>query len=235
MGGPAGRGCVWLGSGPAAVSDPCPGRPVRDRVRSSRTTARRQADPDPHKGATGERACRTVDPIGEDRVSGSSGHRQRAPPAARPGRVRRLLQCVASPSGVEPTSAERIRSTGGVYPRRPDHRSAGARGPASCVSACSLRAGMELWRPYRSLGLRRRLHFSHSDPERAPPSGCTSSPTSAACTCLWVTSPRPWPNFVAKVPSTVRRSLSNSTGAVGTFPRGSMRWPVGLHGSRERA
>jgi hypothetical protein len=32
MDGPAGRGRVWLGSGPAAVSDPRPGQPVRNRV-----------------------------------------------------------------------------------------------------------------------------------------------------------------------------------------------------------
>ena len=69
MGGPAGRGRVWLGSGPAAVSDPRPGRPVRGRVRPPGATARRHADPDACEGAAGERAGRAVGPIGEAGVS----------------------------------------------------------------------------------------------------------------------------------------------------------------------
>ena len=74
-------------------------------------------------------------------MSGSGVDRQRAASAARPGRIRRLLQCVASPSGVGPTGAVRIGSDGPVQPDRPDHRAAGARGPASCVSPCSLMVG----------------------------------------------------------------------------------------------
>jgi hypothetical protein len=127
------RGRVWLGAGPTAVSDPGPGRPVRDGVRSPRATSGRYRDPDPREGASGERARGAVGPIGEDRVSGSYAHHQRAPPAAGPGRVRRLLQCVASPSGVGPTSPLRIRSAGPAPPNRPDHGAAGARRAASCL------------------------------------------------------------------------------------------------------
>ena len=74
-------------------------------------------------------------------MSGSSVHRRRAPPPAGAGRVRRLLQCVASPSGARPACAVRISSDGPVQPDGPDHRAAGARGPASCVSPCSLMVG----------------------------------------------------------------------------------------------
>jgi hypothetical protein len=68
-------------------------------------------------------------------------HRRRAPPPAGAGRVRRLLQCVASPSGARPACAVRISSDGPIQPDGPDHRAAGARGPASSVSPCRLMVG----------------------------------------------------------------------------------------------
>jgi transposase InsO family protein len=57
------------------------------------------------------------------------------------GRVRRLLQCVASSSGARPAGAVRISSDGPVQSDGPNRRAAGAWGPPSCVSPCCLMGG----------------------------------------------------------------------------------------------
>ena len=140
----------------------------------------------PREGAAGERARGAVGPIGEERVSGSGVHRQRAASPAGAGRVRRLLQCVASPSGARPTGAVRISSDGPVQPDGPDHRAAGAWGPASCVSPCSLMVGWSCCALQRSLdappslavrvGGHRAREFRPAPPTRGSSALCPPTP-----------------------------------------------------------
>jgi hypothetical protein len=85
----------------------------------------RQA-PNTRKSTAGERARRALGQMRrQDRVSGSSVYRRRAP----------------SPSWARPACAVRISFDVPVQPDRPDHRAAGARGRASCVSPCCLMVG----------------------------------------------------------------------------------------------